>query len=53
MNRSAPAWEAKTGTHTWRNPTGESRRYLGAMVEWGYEASEVEHLILTTGDDED
>jgi ParB family chromosome partitioning protein len=41
------AWEAKTGTHTWRNPSSESRLCLGQMVEWGYEASEVEQLVLT------
>jgi hypothetical protein len=41
------AREAKTDTHTWRNPTDEARRYLGQMVEWGYEPSAVEQLILT------
>ena len=40
------AWEAKTGTHTWRNPTAETRRYLGQMIAWGYEPSEVERLAM-------
>src|SRR5690348_17084648 len=38
------AWEAKTGTHTWRN--AETRRYLGQVTAWGYEPSEVERLAI-------
>jgi ParB family chromosome partitioning protein len=40
------AWEAKTGTHTWRTPTADTRRYLGQMIAWGYEPSEVERLAI-------
>jgi ParB family transcriptional regulator, chromosome partitioning protein len=40
------AWEARSGVHTWRNPSGETSRYLGQMVEWGYELSEIETIAI-------
>lgn len=40
------AWEATTGKHSWRNPTAWDARVLGALVEWGYEPSEVERILL-------
>ena len=40
------AWEATTGKHSWRNPTAWDARVLGALVEWGYQPSEVERLLL-------
>lgn len=51
------AWEATTGKHSWRNPTAWDARVLGALVEWGYQPSEVERILLgeeqqpTTGED--
>ena len=52
------AWEATTGKHSWRNPTAWDSRVLGALVEWGYQPSEVERILLgeeppsSTGGDE-
>lgn len=52
------AWEATTGKHSWRNPTAWDARVLGALVEWGYQPSEVERILLgeepptNTGSDE-
>jgi ParB family chromosome partitioning protein len=40
------AWEATTGKHSWRNPSRWDARMLGALMEWGYEPSEVERLLL-------
>ena len=40
------AWEATTGKHSWRNPTAWDARVLGALVEWGYQPSEVELILL-------
>ncbi len=40
------AWEATTGKHSWRNPTAWDARVLGALVEWGYQPSEVERILL-------
>lgn len=40
------AWEATTGKHSWRNPTAWDARMLGALVEWGYQPSEVERILL-------
>ena len=40
------AWEATTGKHSWRNPTAWDARVLGALVEWGYQPSEVERNLL-------
>ena len=42
----AAAWEATTGKHSWRNPTAWDARVLGALVEWGYQPSEVERILL-------
>ena len=52
------AWEATTGKHSWRNPTAWDARVLGALVEWGYQPSDVERILLgeepqtSTGSDE-
>ncbi|MBM0127886.1 hypothetical protein [Pimelobacter simplex] len=52
------AWEATTGKHSWRNPSAWDARVLGALVEWGYQPSEVERILLgeepqpSTGSDE-
>lgn len=40
------AWEDSTGKHSWRNPTDWDARVLGALIEWGYEASDVERILL-------
>lgn len=45
------AWEDSTGKHTWRNPDEWDARVLGALIEWGYEASEVEGILLGRTDD--
>lgn len=53
------AWEATTGKHSWRNPTAWDTRVLGALVQWGYQPSEVERILLgekpqpSTEDDSD
>lgn len=41
------AWEDSTGKHTWRNPTEWDARVLGALMEWGYQPSDVERLLLS------
>ncbi len=40
-------WESRTSRNTWRHPGERDRRYLAALVEWGYKPSDVEQLILT------
>ena len=37
------AYEARTGTHTWRREGGE-RDYLAALEAWGYTLSDVEQI---------
>lgn len=43
------AWEAGTGKHSWRHPTAWDARVLGALMEWGYQPSEVESLLIDAG----
>jgi ParB family chromosome partitioning protein len=38
------AYEADTGTHSWRNPDFVTGRYLQFLAAHGYELSEVERL---------
>lgn len=49
------AWEDTTGKHTWRNPTPWDARILTALMQWGYEPSDVERVLLgedaATGDE--
>lgn len=45
-------WEESTDVHTWRNPGPWDRRIMAALIEWGYEPSEVEQL-LTASDEHD
>jgi ParB family chromosome partitioning protein len=40
------AWEATIGKHSWRNPSRWDARVLGALMEWGYQPSEVERILL-------
>lgn len=40
------AWDDSTSTRTWRGPSAWDARVLGALIEWGYEASEVERILL-------
>lgn len=40
------AWEDSTSTRTWRSPSAWDARVLGALIGWGYEASEVERILL-------
>ena len=40
------SWHAKSGRHTWRNPSEQDRRYLAAMIAWGYEAAEIEQATV-------
>jgi len=42
----AAAWEDSIGKHTWRTPTQWDARMLGALIEWGYQPSDVERLLL-------
>ena len=44
-------WESGTSRNTWRHPTERDRRYLAALIQWGYQPSEVEQFILTAGTD--
>jgi len=44
------AWEDTTGVHTWRNVTDWDSRIMTALVEWGYQPSEVESLLLPSDD---
>lgn len=41
------AIEECTGTHTWRNPSGQDRAYFAALASWGYALSEVEALVTS------
>lgn len=40
------AWEDRTSVQTWRHPTPDVRRHLGAMIEWGYDAGPLERSLL-------
>lgn len=40
------AWEARADVHVWRHPTPQHRHYLGQMIAWGYEPSDVEQLVM-------
>jgi ParB family chromosome partitioning protein len=40
------AIEARTGTHTWRNPSGTIARYLRALAAWGYNLAEIEQSAI-------
>ena len=40
-------WESGTSRNTWRHPSERDRRYLGALIQWGYQPADVEQLILT------
>lgn len=44
------AWEDSIGKHTWRNPDAWDARVLAALIEWGYEASEVEGILIGLDD---
>jgi len=46
------AWEGRSGTHTWRNPSAWDAVVMGALIGWGYPASEVEQLLTPGGDAE-
>jgi ParB family chromosome partitioning protein len=44
------AYEQQTGPHTWRPVVdANSARYLSQLVEWGYEASEIEQGVIDAG----
>ena len=40
------AWEDSAGVHTWRNPNEWDARVMGALIGWGYEASDVERILI-------
>lgn len=42
------AIEDATGTHTWRDPSGQDRAYFTALSGWGYALSDVEALVTAT-----
>lgn len=44
------AWDKRAGRHTWRNPTEQDRRYLTAIIGWGYQPSEIEQGIVDSSD---
>lgn len=39
--------EHRTGVHTWRNPSPESRAYFTALATWCYGLSDVEYVVIT------
>jgi len=39
-------WESTNSRETWRSPKERDRRYLTALIGWGYQPSDVERLIL-------
>lgn len=39
-------WDGRCGRHTWRNPSELDRLVMAQLIKWGYEASEVEQLLL-------
>ena len=39
-------WETAISRETWRSPKERDRRYLTALIGWGYQPSDVERLIL-------
>ena len=39
-------WESTTSRNTWRRPSDRDRRYLSALIGWGYQPSDVERLTL-------
>jgi ParB family chromosome partitioning protein len=45
------AIEARTGTHTWRNPCDTIARYLRALAAWGYNLAEIEQSAIDRYDD--
>ncbi|WP_041759945.1 hypothetical protein [Pseudonocardia dioxanivorans] len=42
------AWEDRTSVQTWRHATPGVRRYLRAMIEWGYDAGPLERSVIAT-----
>jgi ParB family chromosome partitioning protein len=40
------AWEDRTSVQTWRHTTPDVQRYLGAMIEWGYDAGPLERGLI-------
>lgn len=40
-------WNAATSRATWRNPSAQDAACVAALIEWGYDASAVERLILS------
>ena len=44
------AGEAGTSRDSWRHPTDDTRSYFTLITGWGYEASEVEQLVLNQPD---
>lgn len=47
------AWEERSGTHIWRNPTGWDAVVMTALTGWGYPASDVEQLLIPAKDSDD
>jgi ParB family transcriptional regulator, chromosome partitioning protein len=45
------AWQERSGTHTWRNPDGWDAAVMGALIGWGYPASDVEQLLVPGADE--
>lgn len=40
-------WNAGTSRATWRNPGEQDAAYMEALIAWGYEASDVERLVIS------
>jgi ParB family transcriptional regulator, chromosome partitioning protein len=45
------AIEARTGKHTWRQPSRTARAYLAQIAAWGYALSDVEQIVLGTDEE--
>jgi ParB family chromosome partitioning protein len=39
-------WDDRIGRHTWRKPSELDRLVMAQLAKWGYQASEVEQLLL-------
>ncbi|ODU05270.1 MAG: hypothetical protein ABS81_08130 [Pseudonocardia sp. SCN 72-86] len=45
------AWEDRTSVQTWRHATPDVQRYLGAMIEWGYDPGRLERGLVAGASD--
>lgn len=46
------AWDESTDVHTWRSPTDWDQQVMTALIEWGYDAEQVERLLVGSSTDD-